>query len=60
LTVLKGPPAMVVSIVRTAGMAFSSPSMARIASSIAVPLAPSGAVTLISNAASSAPVGRKS
>ena len=60
LVVLNGPPAIVVSTTRIAGICFNSASMARIASSIAATLAPSGAATLISNDASSTPDGRKS
>ncbi len=60
LEVENGLPAIVVNTMRMPGICFSSRSMDRIASSIAATLVPSGAVTLISNCASSTPVGRKS
>ena len=60
LLVLNGPPPIVVSTVRIAGIDFNSASIDRIASSMAATLAPSGAAMLISNCASSTPEGRKS
>ena len=60
LTAPSGPPATVLSASRTPGTARTSRSIAAITSVIAPGLAPSGAVTFISNCASSTPPGMNS